>query len=336
MEIVKTALMITCFVTAMMLMVEYVNVITRGDWRTRLAGRAWGQYVLAALLGVMPGCLGAFTAVAMYTHGVLTLGALVTAGVAASGDEVFVMLALVPRHAAILMALLFVFGLAAGFAVDAAAGKRKTRGPADCLELHLDDSNAYPRPGLLAAQWRKCSAARGILVVALGLALGAIIAGELGPAEWNWIRATLAAITAGGLFVAATVPDHFLEQHLWAHVARRHAPRIFVWTLGALAAMHVLTHVLQLETAIRAGPWAMLLIACLVGLIPESGPHLIFVTLFAEGIVPFSVLLASPVVQDGHGMLPLLAHSRREFATLKAITFSAGMLLGGAALSAGW
>jgi hypothetical protein len=77
--------------------------------------------------------------------------------------------------------------------------------------------------------------------------------------------------------------------------------------------MHLLTNVLHLEAAIRSGRWIVLLIACLVGLIPESGPHLIFVTLFAQGVVPFSVLLASSVVQDGHGMLPMLAHSRREF-----------------------
>ena len=74
--------------------------------------------------------------------------------------------------------------------------------------------------------------------------------------------------------------------------------------------MHMLTDVLHLEGAIRSGRWWMLVIACLVGLIPESGPHLIFVTLFAQGVVPLSVLLASSIVQDGHGMLPMLAHSR--------------------------
>jgi hypothetical protein len=64
--------------------------------------------------------------------------------------------------------------------------------------------------------------------------------------------------------------------------------------------------------------------------IPESGPHLVFVMLFAEGAIPFSVLVTSSVVQDGHGILPLLAESRREFVRVKAINMIAGLVLGGA------
>jgi hypothetical protein len=41
------------------------------------------------------------------------------------------------------------------------------------------------------------------------------------------------------------------------------------------------------------------------------------------------------VVQDGHGMLPLLAESRREFMKVKLINLAAGLLLGGALLAAG-
>ena len=37
-------------------------------------------------------------------------------------------------------------------------------------------------------------------------------------------------------------------------------------------------------------------VACLLGLIPESGPHLIFVAMFAEGIIPISTLPASSIV----------------------------------------
>ncbi|HPQ15071.1 MAG TPA: hypothetical protein PLP04_07580, partial [Bryobacteraceae bacterium] len=68
-ELFKTALMITGFVMAMMLLIEYLNVLSAGAWRKRLAEHTWGQYFLGALLGVTPGCLGAFAAVAMYSHG---------------------------------------------------------------------------------------------------------------------------------------------------------------------------------------------------------------------------------------------------------------------------
>jgi len=71
-----------------------------------------------------------------------------------------------------------------------------------------------------------------------------------------------------------------------------------------------------------------LLIAVLVGIIPESGPHLVFVTLFFNGTLPFGVLLASSIVQDGHGMLPLLAESKRSFILIKLINVFVGLVVG--------
>ena len=122
-------------------------------------------------------------------------------------------------------------------------------------------------------------------------------------------------------------------------MARRHVPRIFLWTLGALLAMHFLTEYLHLRETIEGGTWiawVLLLVGGLVGLVPESGPHLVFVTLYARGAIPLSVLLANAVVQDGHGMLPLLAHSRRAFVGVKAAKLVAGVLIGAAARALGF
>jgi len=111
---------------------------------------------------------------------------------------------------------------------------------------------------------------------------------------------------------------------------------IGLWTLGALVALHLLTSRRDLGESLDKGRWLLLLAACLLGLVPESGPHLIFVTLYAQGTIPLSILLASSIVQDGHGMLPMLAHSRKAFLGIKAVNLVAGLLVGGAALAAGW
>ncbi|MBK9170250.1 MAG: arsenic efflux protein [Bryobacterales bacterium] len=333
--LVTTAVTITGFVAVMMLLIEYLNVLSVGAWQRRLADRRWGQYLLAALLGAVPGCLGAFAVVTMYTHGALTRGALAAAMIATSGDEAFVMLALIPEKTPAVFGVLFLLGAFVGALVDWVAGPRATREPADCLELHPADRCLCLPSVRVIGQWRQCTAARGTLAVALGLYLVAILAGEIGDAEWTWIRVSLAAVSAAALFVVVTVPDHFLEEHLWRHVVQRHAPRILLWTLGALAAMHLVTDILHVEQAIREGRWILLLAACLTGLIPESGPHLVFVTLYANGTAPLSVLLASSIVQDGHGMLPLLAHSRREFLVVKAINLAAGLGVGALAMAGG-
>jgi hypothetical protein len=75
-------------------------------------------------------------------------------------------------------------------------------------------------------------------------------------------------------------------------------------------------------------PMTLILAAALIGLIPQSGPHLMFVNLFAQGLAPFSVLLTSSIVQDGHACLPLLAHSRRDFLIVKGIKLVIGLALG--------
>ena len=72
----------------------------------------------------------------------------------------------------------------------------------------------------------------------------------------------------------------------------------------------------------------MILLATLIGIIPESGPHLIFVTLFAAGAIPFPVLLASSISQDGHAALPLLAESRKSFVWAKLINCGIALAAG--------
>jgi hypothetical protein len=125
-----------------------------------------------------------------------------------------------------------------------------------------------------------------------------------------------------------TVPDHFLSEHLWKHTLKRHIPRIFVWTLFAFLVIDVFLGYFDLSQWISSNTGIILILALLIGIIPQSGPHIIFVTLFAGGAIPFSVLLANSIVQDGHGAIPLLAESPRSFIVMKAIKLGLGIIAG--------
>jgi hypothetical protein len=104
-ETLPRALMITGFVFIMMVLIEYLNVQTRGWWQDGLRNSGWKQYAIAVGLGAVPGCLGAFTVVSLYAHGAVSFGALVGTMIATSGDEAFVMLAMFPREALLLRPL---------------------------------------------------------------------------------------------------------------------------------------------------------------------------------------------------------------------------------------
>lgn len=337
--ILRHAFLITGFVFVMMLVIEYLNILTAGVWGKRLSRNRWGQYVLASALGFLPGCLGAFAVGAMYSHGVVTFGAVVAAMIATAGDESFVMLALFPGRAVQIFAALFVLGIVGGAAADLFTRRYGFSASFECagLEIHEHACDCFPR-GEIMKQWRECTPARGILAVALAVIIVAIITGQVGPREWNWIRQTLLVASAVALFIVATVHDHFLEDHMWKHIAKKHIPRIFLWTLGALVVFYVLTEHLEisLETIAGRGRYVLLLTACLVGLIPQSGPHMIFVTFYARGAIPLSILLANSIVQEGHGLLPLLAESKRSVLAIKALKFILGFVIGAAALAAGY
>jgi len=321
----------------MMLIIEYLNVLTRGRWSRWLSRKGIVQNLMAALLGVIPGCLGAFTSVALYSHGIFSFGSVVTAMIASSGDEAFVMLALIPRTAVALSAILLAIGVAAGYGVDVAARRMKLSYPrCEALTIHEEEQIPWFSARQARAQWKDCSAARGILSTTLVLFAGAVAAGQIGPPQWDWVRVSLVGVSSAALFVVSTVPEHFLEEHLWRHVARKHVPRVFLWTLAALALCGPITRWLNLSGGAQQSRWLLLLFACLVGLIPESGPHLIFVTLYANHALPFGVLLASCIVQDGHGMLPMLAHSRKAFAAVKAVNFALGMAAGAISMALGF
>ena len=329
-SILGKTLMITGFVGLMMLVIEYVNVLTKGSWQNGLTKHKWMQYLVAVILGATPGCMGAFAVVAMFSHRVVSFGALVATMIATSGDEAFVMLALFPEKAFLLTALLVTIAFFAGWLTDLLISKRIENKLNICCQLEVHRAaycNCFSTKEIIP-QWKNLSMARGILSAALILFVLAIALGSVGPQVWDWKRISLLVSGLVGFFIAVTVPEHFLQEHLWKHIVIKHIPSIFLWTLGALIVADIITNQLHLENTIQANTLIIIIIACLVGIIPESGPHLFFVTLYAQGTVPFAVLLASSIVQDGHGMLPLLAHSRRSFLLVKAINFFVGLAVG--------
>ena len=117
-DLFSNALMITSFVVIMMSLIEYVNVWTHGRFINGMNKNIFVQALIGTLLGVIPGCMGTFTAVSLYTHKALSLGALVACLIATSGDEAFVMLATMPMQSLWLFGITAVVGFVASIIVD--------------------------------------------------------------------------------------------------------------------------------------------------------------------------------------------------------------------------
>jgi hypothetical protein len=266
-RVIQQTAQVTLLVFFMMTIVDIVNVWTRGRLSTLLRhAKPWRQYVVASLIGVAPGCAGAFTDVSLYVHGMISFGALVGAMAAASGDEAFVMLAMFPKVAIILFGLLFILGMLGGWLADVFVRKWNIPTCQDCE------------------------------------------AEQFHPTEGGFV--------------------HYLKEHVWVHIIKRHLWRTLLWTFGAILVVEFGLHFWHLEKLTSQYTLALLFVSALIGLIPESGPHLIFVTLFANGLIPFSVLFTSSFVQDGHGMLPMLSYSVKDSVLLKTFNLVFGLSVG--------
>ncbi|MEA3223169.1 MAG: putative manganese transporter [Thermodesulfobacteriota bacterium] len=328
-HVINHSIMITLFVFVMMLIIDYVNVSTRGNLEKTMKGGKWRQYATASFLGSTPGCLGAFMNVSFYVHGLLSFGAIAGGMIATSGDEAFVMLALFPRQAILLFILLFVIGIMGGFVSDKLVSRLGITTCEDCdlQVVHLEtDHRLFDLTAL--KNFSRLSPIRYLVSFSLLIIIMALVLGYVGPHTWNWQRLTIVALLFVATFIILTTSDHYLEAHIWDHIIKRHLWQVFLWTFFALLFIHIGLSHWNFEEFVKTHMLWIFLVCALVGLIPESGPHMVFVMMFAHGLVPFSILLTSSIVQDGHGMLPMFSYSVKDAILIKIFNLVIAVVIG--------
>ncbi len=126
----------------------------------------------------------------------------------------------------------------------------------------------------------------------------------------------------------AIPPSHFIKDHIWGHIVKKHIPKTVLWLFGSLVAVKALGEAFDLETVITQNKAVLILTAAAVGILPLSGPNVLFVTMFAAGLMPLSVTLTNCIVQDGHGLLPILAFSVEDAVKIKVFNLVFGLCVG--------
>jgi len=385
-DVLSNSILITGLVLIMMLMIEYFNVFSHGKWLSKLQGSKFRQVLVATTLGMIPGCIGGFATVSLYTHKLVSFGALVAMMIASSGDEAFVLLAMMPGKALIIFGILFVLAIIVGTLTDYIYRKREYGMGHNCcneeIEYHSHNSNCETPSIFKASSYapmRHPSVKRLVIMTCIALFIGAVIggiftcgghshgaeshnhlyAGESIEEVWHectdecchhefhendnsanhgvfrfnlldeqWINVLFALLSIVTLFFTATAKEHFINDHIWNHLIKHHALSIFLWTFGTLAICSIGLQYLDITRWISDNMLIVLIFAILIGIIPESGPHIIFITLFAQGAIPFYILLVNSIVQDGHSTLPLLAHNKMDFLVAKGINVVVGSVIG--------
>jgi hypothetical protein len=353
-EVLPNAVFITALVMIMLLLLEFVHVFSFGKWTSNLHQHPCLQIVTSAFLGLIPGCLGGFTVVSLFTHQMLSFGALVAGLISSLGDEVFVLVAYSPKITLLVSSLLLVIGIIAGIVITFFKKDNHFKGhhfalhEADHEELHDDAHHHHPSHDKLWSfrNITQYSSTKIILIVGLIFYLLLLLSGSFGHSHimisgfhpdiethqgisWEIILFALFGLCV--LMIVAFTSNHFIKSHLWDHVIKQHFWSLFLWTFGILMGVHLLLNFIDINSFLSGNEWAVfvvLLFALLIGLIPESGPHLIFIILYFNGVIPFSILLANFIVQEGHSALPLVAESRMNFVKVKLIKLFIGATVG--------
>jgi hypothetical protein len=337
-DIIKESLLVSGFVLFMMLIIEYINVRTKEKWSKPLEKSRWLQMITAILFGITPGCAGIFAVVSLYTHNIINFPAMLSGTIATVGDEAFIMLSLIPGTALKIFISVFVIAIITGIIFNLMMKSKIQKKFEEHLLVHGEDCCAKgPLEHHEHVHEKKYgfTFARSMFIAILALIIFSQFAefgheGEGGHEHEFLSPETLVFIGLGlvAMFIIITVPEHFLMEHLWGHVLKKHFARLIIWTLGALFAIAILNNYLPMEEWVKANALWVLFLAVGVGILPTSGPHIIFITLFMQGAIPFSFLLANSVVQDGHSGIPLLAEDKISFLKIKAIKIVIGLIIG--------
>ena len=349
-SIIKNSLSITFFVLAMMLFIEYINVKTHGAFCKNIQKKGWRQIVIGVLFGVLPGCLGTYTVVTLFSHNLVSLGALFATFVATMGDEAFLLFSLDAKTALQITGILVVIAVVGGFLIDALYKSKNLELEVAHFEIHKEESSHDEEKTSVLENLKHASPHRAILLFGVLLIFVLSVLGEIGhshdimPMEiehhhhehsLDWFSLTFVLISFATACVLCVVPEHFLEHHFWEHIIKKHFLKVLGWTTCIIAIVQILNYYVELQDVVTQYRWGLLVVAVLIGLIPESGPHILFISLYLSGSVPFSVLLANMLVQDGHGGLPLFAESKLTFLFLKISKAVLALLIGAVCMNIG-
>lgn len=301
------------------------------------------QVPVAAFLGALPGCGGAIIVVMQFVHGKMSFGALVAVLISTMGDAAFLLLATKPEIALVVYGLSMTAGIIFGYIINLIHGYDYMK--SDTVNLHS-----------LTAEVPKISPM--LIQLFLVLLVPGSILGLLGAFQLNTdaLFGPLAALEPTkwiGFMGAMVCLAVWMSQPLNSWSARfakkdelfsiretvvAETSFISVWVIIGFVLYELVVHFMGLDLQaqfMRLGMFGPLL-AIVIGFIPGCGPQILVTSLYINGVVPLSSLLANAISNDGDALFPAIALAPK--AAIKATIYSAipAFLLGYTAFFLGW
>lgn len=315
---------VAAFVATTLLIFYGVERLFNFELGTALRNSKGWQIPISALLGATPGCGGAVVVVAAYTSGNVSFGAVVAALTATMGDAAFLLIAVRPEIALIVLPISLAAGIITGFVVDK-VNKTDYRGnvSATCELAPLIGKIRLRDYAYIAA-------------VIPGLAIGITQLMQLDLKEtWGVILPiTGLAGTAIGLLVWSMSPVQAMTNAKDAPFTRAAEETSFIaiWVIGAYLAYDYIVAFsgVDLKDLFASVAPLLPLMGVLIGLIPGCGPQVLVTTMYVNGLIPFAALMGNAISNDGDALFPAIALNPKAaimatlYSTIPAIILAYG------------
>lgn len=305
---------VSSFVAATLILFYGAERVFNFDIGTGLRNARRAQVPLAALLGAVPGCGGAVVVVAAYSSGNVGFGAVVAALTATMGDAAFLLIAVKPEAAAVVLPMSLVVGVLSGYVVDWL----------ETADYRGDVSAACdlaPRIGAVRAK----DIIYGLLALP-GLFFGVSQLFQVDFEQFGSVPTIVALAGTGiGLYIWSTSRLQAMSHEKDNPLTRMAEETSFIsiWVIGAYLAYDYVVTFTGLDIATMFSSVAVLLplIGILIGFIPGCGPQVLVTTLYINGVVPFAALVGNAISNDGDALFPAIALNPR--AAIQATAYSA-------------
>ena len=276
---------------------------------------------ICSFLGSIPGCGGAIMVMSLFTRGVVSFGAVLAALISTMGDAAFLLIAVKPEAALIILPVTFIVGIISGYIAKPFTKnflKEKIN-----KSISISDLPKNKTSNKFYKLW--------FFILIPGLILGLINAFNIDANfEIFGMDVVLVFSFSAALFCVLLWVLNPLTDIQMASIHENSYRRVVdttcfvtVWVIISFVLYELInlsTNGAIFESLILFGPF-LPLIAILIGFIPGCGPQIMITSMYVSGQIPMSAQIGNSISNDGDALFPAIAISAK--AAIVATLYSA-------------
>ena len=265
------------------------------------------NFLIASLLGALPGCGGAIIVVTQYIQGRISFGALVAVLTATMGDAAFLILAVEPSTGLLIFLIGIIFGSISGYCIDFIHGEEFMQ-PNSKIDIKFEKVKKTFVSNFNIF-W--------LLLFIPGFVIGIMTAFQI-QINNNFYNNIFILIGSSGAILSIFMwsLNPLSDFQCSTDKSRGFISRVvdttnFVttWVISGFLIFEILIYFINFDLKIFFDLWAPFvpLVAILFGFLPGCGPQVVVATFYLNGYIPLSAELGNAISNDGDALFPAIA-----------------------------